>query len=371
MVAFIPPAGPPVVVPTDVDGRAVAAMPDGATVAIARTDFGERELTVFLDVPAGAALIDGPPLPRAPGGPDLGERQATVAPYVGVARLAISCGGSTAGFGGQAFSWHLFGCARAADATLVATGADAVGQRQYAARRHVDLRSAEVVALPDWRPMTASQVVLTSIPEAVQAAQATVVQDDGDLEWNRDFVAAPVEGASLVLTAAVVPERIAGQVDVTARSADGAVRWIGRRAPLGLRTVVDLGSEAPPWISPATLDAAARTVTWAYQGGGGRRPAVVLATFGLSGVDNRALRVIAPGAATTARLPTLPVELAAWDVDAGTLGFEGGTLGVDIVGQPAYVAVAVAVDQAARAGERQGDGLLPRDGDHAWWITGR
>jgi len=148
------------VVATDAAGRARAVMPAGATVAIARLDFGQRELTVFVDVPAGAALTDGPPLPTVPGGVDLGARQATVAPYVGVAQLAASCGGVGGGFGGQPLTWRQAACARSGDATVVATSADELGQRQYAARRHVDLALDAEVALPAWRPLATSAVAV-------------------------------------------------------------------------------------------------------------------------------------------------------------------------------------------------------------------
>ncbi len=372
VVAFIPSAGPAVVVPTDVAGRASAVMPAGATVAIARVEFGRPELTVIVDVPAGAALIDGPPLPTAPGSGDLGERQATVAPYVGVAQLATSCGGSGAGFAGAPLRWRQAGCARVSDGTVVATGADERGQRQYAARRHVDLRSEAVVALPPWRPMTTTAVVLTSVPESVVSASVALVQDDGDVEWNRDFVAAPVEGASLVLAVPAVPEPVAAQLEVAAQGVGQELRLIGRRAPTGPRIAIDLGSAAPPWIGLPSLAAAARTITWSYQGGGGRRPDVVVATLSLSTANGGVwLRVIGPGTATAVIIPPLPPALAAWDLDASTAVFEGRIVGVDIVGVTDYAAAASAVDQAARLGDLRGAFVVPLDRERDWWVTGR
>lgn len=371
IVAFIPPGGPAVVVPTDVAGRASAAMPAGATVAIARAEFGQAQLTVFVDVPPGAALIDGPPLTALPGGPDLGDRQATVAPYIGVAQVSASCGGSGGGFGGEPLAWRQAGCARASDGTVVATGADPVGQRQYAAQRHVDLRDAAVVELPAWRPMTTTAVVLTSIPESVVSASVALTQDDGDVIWNRDFVAAPIEGASLVLAVPTVPEPVAAQLELVAAGAEQEVRLVGRRAPTAPRVAIDLGSAAPPWLGPPALDLASRTVTWRYQGGGGRRPDVVLATLSLSSNDGAlTLRLIAPGTATAVVVPRLPPELAAWDLAATSAVFDRGIIGVDIVGVTDYATAASAVDQAAWRAEQRGV-VEPLARDRDWWITGR
>ena len=370
VVAFIPPGGPAVVVATDVAGRASAVMPAGATVAIARVDFGEPQLTVIVDVPPGAALIDGPPLSATPGGDDLGDREAAVAPYVGVAQVAASCGGSGGGFGGQAVRWRQAACARVGDGTVVATSADDRGQRQYAARRHVDLRGEAVVTLPPWQPMASAAVVLTSIPEAIVSASVALVQADGDVEWTRDFVAAPVEGASLVLTVPAVAEPVMAQLDVTAQTSGEQVRWFGRRAVLGPRVALDLGSAAPPWVGPPTLTAATRTVAWTYRGGGGRRPDVVLATLSLAtSAGVRTLRLIAPGTATEAVVPPLPPGLAAWDLDGATTTFEGRALGVDIVGVTDYATAASAVDQAAWRGEQTG-AVAPIDRARDWWVTG-
>lgn len=371
LVAFIPPSGAPEVVATDAVGRARAVMPAGATVAIARLDFGQRELTVFVDVPAGAALIDGPPLPMVPGGADLGARQATVAPYVGVAQLAASCGGVGGGFGGQPLTWRQAACAQSGDATVVATSADDLGQRQYAARRHVDLARDAEVALPPWRPLATSAVVLTSVPEAVLSASVVVIQDDGDVEWNRDFVAAPVEGASLVLPVPVVPEPLPAQLEVTVAGLGAEARLISRRASLGPRVAIDIGSQAPPWLAPATLDVDARVVAWRYQGGGGRRPDAVFAAFTLTNFAAPTLRVVAPGTATAVTLPPLPPALAAWDVLGGMGAIERATLGVDLVGVTDYGVAAAAVAQGTRVGEAMGRALVPVERGHDWWISGR
>lgn len=371
VVAFIPPSGAAVVVPTDVAGRASAVMPAGATVAIARADFGQSQLTVIVDVPSGAALIDGPPLPATPGGDDLGDREAAVAPYVGVAQVAASCGGSGGGFGGQPVRWRQAACARVGDGTVVAAGTDPDGQRQYAARRHVDLRDDAVVALPAWRPMTTTAVVLTSIPESVVSASVALTQDDGAVEWHRDFVAAPVEGASLVLAVPVVPEPLAAQLEIVAEGVAQRVRLVGRRAPTAPSVAVDLGSTAPPWLGPPELDLATRTVAWRYQGGGGRRPDVALATLQTSTRGGAlTLRVIAPGTATEVVVPPLPPALAAWDLDASTEVFDGRIIGVDIVGVTDYATAASGVDQAAWRAEQSGI-VQPLDRQRDWWITGR
>jgi hypothetical protein len=215
-------------------------------------------------------------------------------------------------------------------------------------------------------------VVLTSIPESIVSASVALVQDDGDVEWNRDFVAAPVEGASLVLMVPAVPEPIAGQLDVAAQAGGQQLRLFGRRAMLGPRTAVDLGSAAPPWIGQPGLAAATRTVAWSYQGGGGRRPDVVLATLALStSVGGVVLRVIAPGTATAVVIPPLPPALAAWDLDAKTATLDGRTLGVDIVGVTDYITAASAVDQAVWLGEQRGVVLVPLDRARDWWVTGR
>lgn len=372
VVAFVPSAGPAVVVPTDVAGRASAVMPAGATVAIARADFGEPQLTVIVDMPPGAALIDGPPLPVTRGGADLGDRQANVAPYVGVAQVAASCGGSGGGFGGELVRWRQAACARASDGTVVATGTDPEGQRQYAARRHVDLRGDAVVVLPPWQPMTTTAVVLTSVPASVVSASVALTQDDGDVEWNRDFVAAPIEGASLVLAVPAVPEPVAAQLELVAQGVGAQLRLFGRRAPTGPRTAIDLGSVAPPWIGLPSLTAATRTITWSYQGGGGRRPDVVLVTLSLSTIHGGvSLRVIAPGTATAVVVPPLPPALAAWDLDDQTATFEGRIIGVDIVGVTDYATAASAVDHAAWLGEQRGAVVVPLDRARDWWVTGR
>ncbi|MBK9036086.1 MAG: hypothetical protein IPL61_33385 [Myxococcales bacterium] len=369
-VAFLPPDGPALITISDDAGLATATVPSGgAVVVVRRRPFDAPDVTIFLDVPAGSALVDGN-RPRWFGGASLGARAATIAPWPsGTVELTASCAGR--GFQDSATSmrWFQPRCTRADDATVVAVAHASDGSAAYAARAHVDLTDVEVIALPPWQPLTDTELILTNIPEVRTLAVVTRRQLDLDAEWSSVTATGSIEGASLVVPVPVVPIGELATLEVQLESPVVTTLHARLVRPaLERRTVVDVTATAPPTLGTRGFDVATRALTWTYQGGNGRRPDVVVATFtGVVANDAVTFRVIAPGDRTQVTLPILPPELA--EVD---LGPEATTVGLVLVAVElpaigAYAAAASLVGVARRDAELDGELLSGLDQD--WWLS--
>ncbi len=369
-VGFLPPTGAPVVITTGDDGLATADMPSGTVIVVAQSrGFGVADTTIVFDVDAGADLTLGDRATPQLVGDNLGMRRATVAPWDGVVELAASCSSGSGGQLGTELTWFQFGCASAADATVVARAFGDDGLQAYAVLTHVDLRVDAPLTLPAWRPVTAARLVLTNLPLSLESAFAQRVAHDGLDDWSQVSSGAPVEGASVVLPLRSIPigERTITSVDLRE---DGLVAYRAqlRRPVTELTTVVDVGGDAPPRVTSSLFTVDERRLTWSYQGSG-RRPDLIRALI-LSDVDGfgRVHEIIAPGGRTSLVLPPLPPEFADVDFDGVTPAFLQSLGAVELPDVLGFADAASLVDlwTPTRGSLDASLGRAPFD----WWITG-
>lgn len=306
-VLFVAPAGAAVLETTDADGVARAAMPDGATVVVARGTGLLRQITAFFAVPPGASLIDGPQ-PVAVGA-SLGLRTATVPP-TDAPQLALRASCGQQGFGqGTEVVWNAGDCPRARDATVV-VAAEGQPTPRYAIATGVDLVRDAPVVMGRWQDPRATDVILTNLPPDITDLAAQRVQlDRGDVLDGRSASVA-VEGASTIVPLAVAPMGDRAEVTTTLFKA-GRLVLAGHQLVAGdtPRVVVEVGGRPPAPLTAIGYDPETGTLAWGHAGAGASAHAYA-AVIGLQSLTAvYQVRVVAPGDVGAVRLPPLPPEL--------------------------------------------------------------